>query len=66
VAGHRRSCVQVRNHFAFQLGDHVFELQLAPLESLDAQSIMMATLNQVTDYDVEVAVLNLQFIQPGL
>jgi len=27
---------------------------------------MMATLNQVTDYDVEVAVLNLQFIQPGL
>ena len=66
AGGHCRSCVQVRNQFAFQLGNHVFELQLAPLEPLDAQSIMMQAINQMTNCDVEVAVLDLQFIYPGL
>ena len=61
-----RSCVKIRYEFAFQLGDHVFELQLAPLEALNAQPVVVIAVNEMLDDDIQVAMLYAQFIQPYL
>ena len=56
------SCVQIRNHFALELNDHVLEFELTLLETLDAQSVVVFALDQVLDDHVQIPVFHPQFV----